>query len=257
MEYKSVFKRYELKYLMDEDQAAAVRDSLTEHMAHDRYGHSVIRNVYLDTPDFLLARRSIERPLYKEKLRFRAYSRPSEDDDVFVELKKKSNSVVYKRRLTMPLGEAEAWFSGLGEAPSGQIAEEIDFMRVRYPGIAPAMFLSYSRDAYCARGSGDLRITVDSDIRARTEDLDLSSEVYGREVLPAGYTLLEIKTMYGYPFWLLELLNSQHLYKSSFTKYGNAYKEIVLGKVPEEFLPIRTKSAVPMEVERCPPPPPP
>jgi SPX domain protein involved in polyphosphate accumulation len=251
MEYKSVFKRYELKYLMDEDQAAAVRDSLQEHMMQDRFAHSTIRNIYLDTPDFLLARRSIERPLYKEKLRFRSYRNPSKEDHVFVELKKKKDSVVYKRRISMPLRDAEAWFSGEMEAPTGQIAEEIDFLRTRYPGIGPAMFLSYDRDAYCAWGSGDLRITIDSDIRARTDDLHLSSGVYGHPVLPEGYTLMEIKTMYGYPFWLLELLSSQRLYKSCFTKYGNAYKEIVLGKVPEEFMPIRARSAAPTGVLRC------
>jgi len=238
MEAKTVFKRYELKYLMDEDQASAVLDVVRKRMMLDRYGRSTIRNVYLDTPDFLLARRSIDRPLYKEKLRIRAYGEPSQEDEVFVEMKKKFDSVVYKRRLRMPLREAEGWFRGECEAPRSQIGEEIDFMRVRYPDIRPAMFLSYDREAYCAGSCSDLRITIDSRILARTEALSLSSPIGGRPVLPEGYTLMEIKTMYGYPGWLTGLLNSQRLYKSRFTKYGNAYKEIVLGKVPEEFLTI-------------------
>lgn len=235
MEFKSVFKRYELKYLMDTEQTAAVKDALQEHMGLDRFGHSTIRNIYFDTPDYLLARRSIARPIYKEKLRFRSYARPSENDEVFVELKKKYDSVVYKRRLVMPLRDAEEWFCGDGEGPDSQIGEEIGFMKVRYPGIGPAMFLSYDREAYCAGSCADLRITIDTNILARTGDTRLSSGIYGHSVLPEGYTLMEIKTMYGYPEWLTSLLSANRLYKSSFTKYGNAYKEMVLGKVPEEF----------------------
>ena len=231
-----MFKRYELKYLMDEGQKDAVMEAINANMVPDSYGHSTVRNIYLDTPDFLLARRSIARPLYKEKLRFRTYGSPSGTDQVFVEMKKKYDSVVYKRRLTMPLADAEGWFRGENPGPEGQIAEEIGFMRDRYPSLSPAMYLSYDREAYCIDGGTDLRITIDSDILARTDDLSLSSPPYGHAVLPEGYTLMEIKTMYGYPGWLTSLLGKQHLYKSPFTKYGNAYKEMVLGRLPEEFL---------------------
>lgn len=243
VEYKSVFKRYELKYLMDEGQRAAIVDAIDEHMKRDRYGHCSVRNIYFDTPSFLLARRSISRPLYKEKLRIRSYGTPSSNDDVFVELKKKYDSVVYKRRLTMPLEEAMEWFCGDGESPKTQIGEEIGYMKVRYPDIGPAMFLSYDRDAYCAGNCSDLRITIDSNILARTDDVDLSSPIGGHPVLPEGYTLMEIKTMYGYPEWLTKALSSSRLYKSRFSKYGNAYKEMVLGKMPEEFIRIPTGNA--------------
>jgi len=75
MAAKTVFKRHELKYLMDLRQAEEVCSAISEHMTLDGYGHSSIRNIYLDTGDFLLARRSIEHPLYKEKLRFRSYGK--------------------------------------------------------------------------------------------------------------------------------------------------------------------------------------
>ena len=246
MDGRFVFKRYELKYLMDEGQTLAVRDALEEHMRTDRYARSTIRNVYFDTPDFLLARRSIAKPVYKEKLRFRSYGSPSEDDDVFVELKKKYDSVVYKRRLTMPLGDAMEWLCGCGQGPESQIGEEIGYMKVRYPDIRPAMYLSYDREAHCT--DGDLRITLDSNILARTEGVDLTMPAGGHPVLPEGYTLMEIKTMYGYPEWLTRLLSSNRLYKTSFSKYGNAYKEIVLRKVPEEFVRLPTgRATVPQE----------
>lgn len=236
MAFNMVFKRYELKYLMDERQKEAVMEAIDKHMKLDRYGHSSIRNIYLDTDNFLLARRSIEKPVYKEKLRFRCYGAPEPDGEVFVELKKKYDSVVYKRRLTMPLDKAMSWFTTDAEDhPCTQIGQEIDFFRKRYPGIRPAMLITYEREAYSLIGEGDLRITIDSNIQARMDDLDLTSEPGGYSVLPEGYTLMEIKTMYGYPKWLNELLGSNRLFKSSFSKYGNAYKQMVLGRIPEDI----------------------
>ena len=235
MATKMVFKRYELKYLMDASQLSAVSDALKENMVPDDYGHSSIRNIYFDTDDFILARRSIDKPLYKEKLRFRSYGPAEPDSEIFVELKKKYDGIVYKRRLTMPLQQAIDWFTPEGIRPESQIGQEIDFMRERYPGIHPAMLLTYERDAFRSKDGSDLRITIDTNILSRTKNVDLTAEPSGYSVLPDGYTLMEIKTMYGYPPWLTSVLSGNHLYKSSFSKYGNAYKEMVLGKEPEEF----------------------
>ncbi len=236
MAFKMVFKRYELKYLMNEEQTEAVYEALGEHMVLDDYGHSSIRNIYFDTPNFLLARRSIAKPDYKEKLRFRSYGKAKTDSKIFVEMKKKYDGVVYKRRLNMRYDRAMKWFTDPDEpAPESQIGEEIDHMRTYYPGIFPAMMLTYEREAYFAKDGGDLRITIDSNILSRLDDVDLTSEVGGHVVLPKGYTLMEIKTMYGYPPWLTRLLCGNRLYKSSFSKYGCAFKETVMGRLPEEY----------------------
>jgi len=230
------FRRYELKYLLNEDQMEAMQIALESNMETDRYGRSSIRNIYFDTDDYLLARRSNEKPFYKEKLRFRSYGRPAPTDEVFVELKKKYDGVVYKRRLMMPLDKAMDWFTADGaDRPDTQIADEIDFLRIRYPGIGPKMLLTYDRDAYSQQGT-DLRITIDRNVLARIEDVDLTSDKGGRNVLPDGYSMMEIKTLYGYPQWLTRVLSDNGLYKTSFSKYGNAYKEIVLGFDPKDLI---------------------
>ena len=235
-EFKMVFKRYELKYLMDEDQKNAVYEALDRYMELDQYGRSEIRNVYYDTDSFLLIRRSIEKPLYKEKLRFRSYGRPKKDGKVFVELKKKYDGVVYKRRLTMPLNEATEWFGNPDSVPpEGQIAAEIDFLRYRYPGLKPKMAVNYEREAYYCKDGSDLRVTIDTNIRASLDDTDIRSKVPGQEVLPDGYTLMELKTMGGIPLWMTDVLSKNKLYKSSFSKYGNAYKQMVLHREPEVY----------------------
>ena len=248
-EYKMVFKRYEMKYLLDEDQRDRIYEILDSHMAIDQYGHSEIRNVYYDTDSFRLIRRSIEKPLYKEKLRFRSYGRPKKDGKIFVELKKKYDGVVYKRRLTMPLDEATRWLADEDAVPpEGQIGAEIDFFKHRYEGLGPAMSVFYEREAYTPKDGSDLRVTIDTNIRSSLEDVSLRADGPEHVVLPEGYTLMELKTMGGIPLWMVDVLSRNRTYRASFSKYGNAYKQMVLQKEPEFY------SALRMDRTVCPSP---
>ena len=97
MAYQSVFQRYEIKYILTRPQKERIVATMAPYMALDSYGRTTIRNVYFDTPDYRLIRRSIEKPVYKEKLRLRSYQQVRPGDPVFVELKKKYKKVVYKR----------------------------------------------------------------------------------------------------------------------------------------------------------------
>jgi SPX domain protein involved in polyphosphate accumulation len=101
MAYQATFKRYELKYLLSKQEKEKVLEAMAAYMELDKYGRCTIRNIYLDTDNFRLIRRSLEKPVYKEKLRIRSYRRVEPQDTVFVELKKKYKSVVYKRRLVL------------------------------------------------------------------------------------------------------------------------------------------------------------
>ena len=73
MAYQSVFKRYELKYLLTQAQKKQILAAMKPYMKLDDYGRTTIRNLYYDTPNYRLARQSLERPAYKEKLRIRSY----------------------------------------------------------------------------------------------------------------------------------------------------------------------------------------
>lgn len=102
MAYQSVFKRYEIKYMLTAQQKQRILDAMEPYMAPDKYGRTTIRNIYFDTDNYRLIRRSIEKPACKEKLRIRSYRQAEPGSPVFVELKKKYQSVVYKRRLSLP-----------------------------------------------------------------------------------------------------------------------------------------------------------
>ena len=228
MPFQTVFKRYELKYLLTMAQKETVLKAMQPYMTLDKYGRTTIRNLYYDTDSYLLIRRSIEKPAYKEKLRIRSYSQADENSTVFVELKKKYKHVVYKRRISLPYTDATAWLSREKHpAKHTQIANEIDYFLDYYGSLHPTVFLSYERKAYYCNDGSDFRVTFDDNILCRQEDLSLESEVYGTPILPEGKVLMEIKCSGGIPLWMTQVLSKERIYKTSFSKYGTAYGMLI------------------------------
>ena len=231
MSYQNTFKRYELKYLLTGRQKESIQEAMENYMKADDFGRSTICNIYFDTPDFLLIRRSMEKPVYKEKLRLRSYGRAKADGTVFVELKKKYKSVVYKRRVhTMEREAMEYLCKGKPLPERNQITEEIDYAFALYKDLQPAVYLSYEREAFYGKEDRELRITFDENILWRNENLSLCAEVYGEPILEPGYTLMEVKIAGAMPLWLVKLLSENHIYKTSFSKYGCAYTNMIKNK---------------------------
>lgn len=228
MAYQSVFSRYELKYLLTQSQKQKVLAAMKPYMKLDAYGRTTIRNIYYDTPSYRLARQSLERPAYKEKLRLRSYEKADAFSPVFVELKKKYDGVVYKRRIALPEWEAMDWVSGaLPCLREEQIVREIDYFLSFYGPLEPAVFLSYEREAYFATDGSDFRVTFDESILSRRQELSLRGEVWGVPLLRQGQTLMEIKCSGGVPMWMAAVLSGQKIYKTSFSKYGTAYETMI------------------------------
>lgn len=227
MAYQATFKRYEIKYLLTQAQKEEILRAMAPYMKLDKYGRTTIRNIYFDTDSYRLIRRSLEKPAYKEKLRIRSYQTASGENPVFVELKKKYQSVVYKRRLVLPERQVMASFRQGNPLPvSSQIGREIAYFRSYYEGLRPAVFLSYDREAFYALDGGEFRVTFDWNILYRTQELSLGSPVYGTPLLEKGQTLMEIKTPGGLPLWMSHTLNKLGIYPTSFSKYGLAYRHM-------------------------------
>lgn len=232
MAFQTVFKRYELKYMLTVQQKEKLLCVIEPYMKLDRYGRSNIRNLYFDTDTYRLIRNSIEKPVYKEKLRIRSYGRAEENGTVFVELKKKYNHVVYKRRISLSEAEAMAWVCQRTPcARQTQIQREIDYFMDFYETLHPAVFLSYEREAFYAKDGSDFRVTFDDHILCRENELSLCSDVYGEPILPEGRVLMELKCAGGIPLWMVRALSEEHIYKTSFSKYGTAYQTIIFPKI--------------------------
>ena len=228
MAYQMTFKRYELKYLLNKKEKEEILLAMKPHMKLDDYGRTVIRNIYFDTENFRLIRRSLEKPVYKEKLRIRSYKPVQITDPVFVEIKKKYKSVVYKRRLLLPEKTVmESFRTGEPLPVCSQIGDEIQYFREYYKNLQPSVFLSYEREAFHSLDGSDFRVTFDENILYRRNDISLGSEIYGHPLLGKQQTLMEIKTSGGIPLWMSETLTKHHLYKTSFSKYGSASQRMM------------------------------
>lgn len=229
MAFQEVFKRFEFKYMITVKQKEKILDAMAFYMIPDEYGKTTIRNIYYDTNTYLLIRRSIEKPIYKEKLRIRSYERAEDDSTVFVELKKKYQKIVYKRRVSLTEKEAVQWLEQEQHCQqSTQIVSEIDYFLDFYKTLTPKIFLSYEREAFYAKDDSGLRITFDENILWRQEELSLEADIYGNEILPENTVLMEIKCSGGIPLWMVQILSQEGIYKTSFSKYGEAYKTMIL-----------------------------
>jgi SPX domain protein involved in polyphosphate accumulation len=224
MKHQMIFKRYELKYKITRAQMEQIKAVMEPHMVPDQYGQSMIQSLYLDTPDYRLIRRSMEHPVYKEKLRLRSYGIAQPDSTVFLELKKKYDSVVYKRRIALPLPEAEQYLRTKVSQRDTQIAREIDRCMHFYPNLSPKVLLTCQREAFYGKDNSEFRVTFDDNILWRDYDLDFSKGSYGMDTLLPDEVLMEIKTEGAIPLWMVKLLTDNRVYKTTFSKYGTAYQ---------------------------------
>ena len=222
-----IFRRMEKKYQISEAACASLMQTIGQHLTPDSHGHSTICNLYLDTPDFRLIRQSMDARVYKEKLRLRSYGTPESGDRIFVEIKKKYKGIVYKRRESMTAEQAMRYLE-TGEKPfDSQILREIDYALAFYGHPQPAAAVCYERDAFYSREDSALRITFDRHVRYRTCLLSLSAGDSGKEILPDGRVLMEIKTGGAVPLWLADALDSGHLAPAKYSKYGSAYIDLL------------------------------
>lgn len=225
------FKRYEKKYMLTSSQRSRLLEIINDKVVKDRYGEYTICSIYYDTDDFALIRKSIEKPVYKEKLRVRSYGTASSDSNVFIEIKKKFDGVVYKRRITASALSVDGIMSGEVLAyPGGQIAKEIEYFNSIYD-LSPKVFIAYDRTAYAGKENGEVRITFDKNIRFRTYDLDLRKGDRGTKLLDSDLYLTEIKVPGACPLWLSSALTQVGAKNVSFSKYGECYKKYILPEI--------------------------
>jgi len=230
-----VFNRYEKKYRIRDDTYQKLRERLTEYMDADEHskdgGFYSICNIYYDTPDNYLIRKSIEKPEYKEKLRLRSYGVRALDEKVFLEIKKKYKKLVNKRRTKLKLEDAYRYLETKDKPEpknyiNGLVLNEIDYMIHRLD-LSPKVFLSYDRCAMFGKDNKDFRVTFDRNITTRRYDLGLHYGIYGDKLLEEDEWIMEIKIDKAMPMWMTKILSEFQIYPTSFSKYGIEYQKFV------------------------------
>ena len=217
------FERVEQKYILTRAQQAALLERCQGHLEPAEYFHSNVLSIYYDTPDDLLIRNSVEKPMYKEKLRLRAYHVPKQGDKIFIELKKKYDGVVYKRRTQLVYDELlEKGIQG-SSYDNEQIGKEIRWFDSFYKDLEPKILISTHRTSFIDHEDDDLRITFDDEVTYRYDDLDLRDGIDGEDLLRNGEVIMEIKINRAMPLWLSKVINELSIYPHSYSKYGTAY----------------------------------
>jgi len=224
-----IFRRVEKKYIITKKQYEELRKYIDNYVIEDEHGRSTIRNIYFDSNSYDLISHSITKPFFKDKVRARSYNTPNKNSTVFLEIKRKYDGIVGKRRIEMKLSDLERYIeSGSSlNIKNSQIKRELDYYLYIYK-LKPAMYLSYSREAFYQKDDRNMRITFDSNIIARPYDIRLDSENYGTNILNQNLMVMEIKTLGAMPMWLVEILNKTQIRPCGFSKYGEAYTQLIL-----------------------------
>lgn len=241
----NVFRRYEKKFLMDAAAVERLLPTLREHMEPDRFcvnGRTYhICNLYFDTERDDVIRESLQHPYYKEKLRLRSYGIPaSEEAPVFLELKKKVNGIVTKRRVKLRYGDVLA-FLRRRSVPEGadylgrQVLREVDYY-LSHKDVSPTTLIRYDRMAWFDRSDRSFRLTFDSNLRQQRGRLsfsDAKESLVGEALFPPDFRLMEVKVSNAYPLWFAQLLSREGIRQHSFSKYGVAWKTWLSRSAPE------------------------
>lgn len=222
--YEKVFQREEVKYLINEEKKNLLLEKIKDKIEQDKYYQTTICNIYFDNDNDDLIINSLEKPVFKEKIRLRSYKIPEMEDDVFLEIKNKYKGVVSKRRTKLKLKDYYKYLNN-NEYKNTQIMKEIDYY-IKYYQLKPKIFIAYDRLSFKAKDNSHLRITIDANLRSRTTDLNLELGDAGKKLFKSNYYILEIKSLTALPIWLTSTLSELKIYPISFSKYGSIYKNL-------------------------------
>ena len=224
---QQIFRRKETKYLLTESQVKQLLWLIEPYLKKDKYFKGTNCSIYFDDNNRYLAIHSLEKPLYKEKLRVRSYGVPTMSDTVFLEIKKKFDGIGNKRRIPVKLADFYEYLkNGQLKSASSEIKKELDICIKRY-GLKPTLFLAYDRTSYCDKDNPAFRLTFDRNVRSRETDLHLEHGDHGEKFFDNGTVVMEVKALNAYPFYFVKALSKLKIFPASFSKYGRVTEKIL------------------------------
>jgi hypothetical protein len=221
--------RYECKYLVTPGIASEIRQFISPFMipdAHDRGSHGYpICSLYLDTLDLHLYRQTVAGEKNRFKLRVRSYS-DDPSTPVYLEVKRRVNDVVLKRRTKLARSDVSALLSN-GEGAwtdwrTRDVVADVESFagHVSVAAARPFLRVKYLRMAYQTVGGDPLRVTFDTHVQwCPTFDDNLSHNGDGWIPTDLHETIVEIKFTDRYPAWVGEMIRVFGLHRQSVPKY--------------------------------------
>lgn len=225
----NIFRRVEKKYLLTREDKDKLFDKIWIYLEKDKFYESTVSNIYFDTVNNDLIINSIDKPIFKEKVRLRTYKTPIDmESEVFLEIKRKFKGIVGKRRVSLNLKEFYDFYDKR-EYKSSQIFEEIKYL-FDYYDLKPMMYVGYDRLSFKGKDDENLRITFDFNLRSRDDNLRLEFGDTGDNYFENDMCIMEIKTLGAMPFWLVDALSELKIYPESFSKIGRIYSDKMKGR---------------------------
>jgi SPX domain protein involved in polyphosphate accumulation len=226
-------QRFEYKYLVSEHVALGVRDFVSSYLELDEYGGTQpnfsypVHSLYLDSPDLVLYRNTINGDRNRFKLRVRFYEN-ADDRPVYFEIKRRANNAILKKRVAVDRSAAHDIVGGHLLHPSHLVDGRPEALEalgtfstlMNRLAAVPQVHVSYLREAWMANGSNSVRVTMDREVRTerrRVFSLDpkmaVPTEVFGRDVV------LELKFTDRFPNWFSDLVRVFGIRQGSAAKY--------------------------------------
>lgn len=222
------FKRLEKKYLLTEKEYDQLLDRIYSYIEKDKYFESKISTIYFDTDNYDLIRKSVDKPLYKEKVRLRSYGIPKENDNVFFEIKKKYKGMCNKRRIIVKYIDIKNYLNNnIVPICNTQIIKEIDYC-MKFYKLKPVLYLAYDRNSYYEKNNKNFRLTFDINLRFKTKNLFLDDNSKCQNYFDEKIYIMEIKTLDSIPLWFVKVLSDLKIYPTSFSKYGSIYLKHII-----------------------------
>ena len=219
---ETIIDRYEQKYLLSKKEYNSLIKYIDDYLVKDKYFMETIYNVYFDNDDYELINRSIEKPIYKEKVRMRSYYKTDNDTNIFLEIKKKYEDNSNKRRVIISYKEYLDYINKcVIPKCDKQIMNEIDYCFKKY-NLKPKIKLVYDRLAYKLKDDDSFRITFDTNVRYNLNNFDFNNDE-NTMFMNDGY-IMEIKTFNGIPLWLNKVLSKLNIYPTSYSKVDKIYE---------------------------------
>jgi SPX domain protein involved in polyphosphate accumulation len=223
------FNRFELKYILPVSQCARIIEELKHQIPPDSHGGEQgypLVSLYYDSPQLECFWAKVEGIRFRRKVRLRIY--PGEDITKVtkgsIEIKQRINKTVQKRRLELPLDQAEKLcmgqlsFEGLDEMDT-QVANEVTYMS-RMLDLRPSAITAYWRRAFEGQEeNAGVRITFDTYVSSRIHALTVNAPAVNRLILPADYSIMEVKCDDRVPEWATSLLARHDCQLNRVSKY--------------------------------------
>ncbi len=241
------FHRYEFKYLISGSVLAGIMRELELRLERDIHsdinGSYFIRSHYFDTDKFDLFYEKLAGLRKRYKFRFRNYcSTPAYTNPLFLELKGRDDSLVFKHRLLLdPEGTEYSMSKGTNSfsgflLDSGSIngtGKRFVFDAFRKK-LSPSVVVDYRRTAFENRANPDFRVTLDSQVVAYRAGSD-GHPVGRSHNIANGFQVLEIKFRYHLPNWFHRLIQEFELKRVSFSKFAHA-TDVIYMKSYDSYL---------------------